>query len=57
METLYPKRKVAIFFQLETFVDKTTFNFHLFNKVDDSVTTQYTTAILSILSKPVVLTE
>ena len=39
------KRKVAIFFQLEIFVDKTTFNFHSFNKVNDFVTTQYTTAI------------
>ena len=39
------KGRVAIFFQLENFVDKTTFNFHSFNKVNDSVTTQYTTAI------------
>ena len=39
METLYPKKKDAIFYQLEIFDDKTTFNFHLFNKVNDSVTT------------------
>ena len=39
------KRKVAIFFHLEIFVDKMTFNFHLFNKVYDFVTTQYTTTI------------
>ena len=39
------KRKVAIFFLLEIFVDKTIFNFHSFNKVNDFVTTQYTTAI------------
>ena len=35
------KRKVAIFFQLEIFVDKTTCNFHSFKKVNDFVTTQY----------------
>ena len=34
-----------MFSQLEIFVDKTTFNFHSFNKVNDFVTTQYTTAI------------
>ena len=39
------KRKVAIFFQLEIFVDKTTFNFDSFNKVNDFVTSQYNTAI------------
>ena len=38
-------KKNAIFFQLEIFVDKTTFNFHSFNKVNDFVTTQYTSAI------------
>ena len=41
METLYPK----IFFQLEILVDKTTFSFYLYNKVNYFVTTQYTTAI------------
>ena len=40
------KRKFAIFFQLEIFVDKTIFNFHSFKKVNDFVTIQYTTAIL-----------
>ena len=40
------KRKFAIFFQLEIFVDKTIFNFHSSKKVNDFVTTQYTTAIL-----------
>ena len=39
------KRKIAIFFQLEIFVHKTTFNFHSFNKVNDFVTSQYNTAI------------
>ena len=39
------KRKVAKFFQLQIFVDKTTFNFHSFNKVNGFVTTQYTTII------------
>ena len=34
-----------MFSQLEIFVDKTNFNFHSFNKVNDFVTTQYTTAI------------
>ena len=42
---LIQKRKVAIFFLLEIFVDKAIFNFHSFNKVNDFVTTQYTTAI------------
>ena len=39
------KRKVGMFFHLEIFVDKTTFNLHSFSKVNDFVTTQYTTAI------------
>ena len=39
------KRKVAIFFQLEISVDKTTFIFQSFNKVNDFVTSQYNTAI------------
>ena len=43
MEKLYPKKKS--FFQLEIFVDKTTFNFHSYNKVNDFVTTQYITPI------------
>ena len=41
------KKEVAIFFQLEIFVDKTIFNFHLFNKINDFVTTQYSIAIFS----------
>ena len=45
METPQPKRKIAIFLHLEIFVDKTTFNFHSFNKVNDFVTAQYTSAI------------
>ena len=45
METLKPKKKIAIFLHLEIFVDKTTFNFHSFNKTNDFVTAQYTTAI------------
>ena len=40
------KRKAAIFFHLEIFVDKTTFNFYSFNKVKCFATTHYTTAIL-----------
>ena len=39
------KRKVAIFFYLQTFVDITTFNSHSFNKVNDLVITQYTITI------------
>ena len=39
------KRKVAIFFQLEISVDKTTFIFQSFNKVNDFVTSQYNIAI------------
>ena len=42
MEKLWQK-KVAIFCQLETFVDKTTFNFQSFNKINDFVTTRYPT--------------
>ena len=45
METLGPKNN-ASFFQVESFVDKTTFNFHSFNKINDFVTTQYATTIL-----------
>ena len=37
MKTLYLKKKVALFFHLETFLDKTTFNFHLFSKVNNFV--------------------
>ena len=37
MKTLYLKKKVALFFQLETFLDKARFNFHLFNKVNNFV--------------------
>ena len=33
--------KTAMF--LESFVDKTTFNFHLFHEINDFVTTQYST--------------
>ena len=40
METLSPKNEVAIFFQLEIFGDKKTFNFHSFNKINDFVTIQ-----------------
>ena len=36
-ENALSKKKVALFFQLETFLDKTTFNFHLFNKVNNFV--------------------
>ena len=39
-ENLYENalsEKVALFFKLENFVDKTTFNFHLFNKVNNFV--------------------
>ena len=43
METLSPK-KIAIFLELENFVDKTTLNFHSFNKIN-FVTTQYANAI------------
>ena len=43
METLSPK-KIAIFLELENFVDKTTLNFHSFNKIN-FVTTQYPNAI------------
>ena len=39
------ERKVAIFFHLEIFVNKTTFDFHLFKKVNDFVTAQCTNAI------------
>ena len=39
------KRKAAIFFHLEFFVDKTTLNFYSFNKVNCFVTNQYTTVI------------
>ena len=46
METLSPK-KIAIFLELENFVDKTALNFHSFhsfNKIN-FVTTQYVNAI------------
>ena len=43
METLSPK-KIAIFLELENFVDKTTLNFLSFNKIN-FVTTQYANAI------------
>ena len=39
------KKKLSYIFQLEIFFNKTTFNFHSFNKVNDFVATQYTTAI------------
>ena len=39
------KRKAAIFFHSEFFVDKTTFNFYSFSKVNCFVTIQYTTVI------------
>ena len=45
METLQPKKKLQYLFERENFVDKTTFNFHLFNIFNDFFTTQYTTAI------------
>ena len=38
-------KKNCHFFQLESFVDKTIFHFHSFNKVNDIVTTQYATTI------------
>ena len=34
------RKKLGYFFQLGILVDKTTFNFHSFNKVRDFVTTQ-----------------
>ena len=42
METLWPGKSI---FQLEVFVDKTTFNLHLFNKINDFATRQYTSTI------------
>ena len=37
--------KIAMFFQLESFVDKKTFNFHSFNKINYLATTQNATTI------------
>ena len=37
--------KIGMFFQLESFVDKTTFNFHSFNKINYFATTQDATTI------------
>ena len=51
METLCPK-KIAFFFQLESYVDKTILNFYSFNKINDFVATHY-----PILFKPLVLTN
>ena len=45
METLKPKKKNCNIFPSRNFVDKRTFNFHPFNKVNDFVTAEYTTAI------------
>ena len=38
-------KKKAISFQLESLVDKITFNFHLFNKINNFVTSQYATTV------------
>ena len=43
MEQLWQKK--VFFFQLKSFVDKTTFHFHSFNKFDEFVTAQCATAI------------
>ena len=43
METFWPKK--LSFLQLKRFVDKTTFHFHSFDKINNFVTTQYATAI------------
>ena len=40
METLWPK-KMLFFLRLTFFVDKTAFNFHSLNKINDFVTNQY----------------
>ena len=45
METLYPKKKTCNIFPTRNFFYETTFNFHPFDKVNDFVTTQYTTVI------------
>ena len=55
METLCTRK--CDFFQLERFVDKTTFHFHAFNKVNDFVTTQFDTTIRFYLFYPLVLTK
>ena len=40
LETLWPKQsKLPFFSQLESFVDKTTFHFYSFNKINDFVPT------------------
>ena len=43
METLWPKKKKenCYFYELESFVNKTTFNSHSFNKIDDFVATDF----------------
>ena len=49
---------MVIFFQLESFTDKTTFNFHSLNKINGFVATQYATSISYIyLPNPVVFTK
>ena len=45
METLYPKKKTCNIFPTRNFFYETTFNFHPVDKVNDFVTTQYTTVI------------
>ena len=49
MEALELKK---FFFQLDSFIDKTTSNFYPFNKFNDFVNTQYATTIFYPLSKP-----
>ena len=44
METLWLKKCLS-FFELEIFVDKTIFNLHAFNKINDFATTQYSNTI------------
>ena len=39
--TLAKKKDIAMYFKLESSADKIIFHFHSFNKVTDSVTTQY----------------
>ena len=39
------KKKLQVFFELESLVDKATLNFQSFKKINDFVTTQYATTI------------
>ena len=36
---------MSLFYQLEVFVDKAILDFHSFNKINDSVATQYSNTI------------